>query len=114
MSGSQAQVRRLKTSPAAWCEVVIRVRDLDTDETSVETHELWAPADDQRQRTQLIDIVQRLRPGARVKSFAGRVASFVDGKHLVVARYGELVPPPPGEADPAASGEQQPLFGDVA
>lgn len=96
-----------------WKEVVVRTRHLDTQTTSVRILERCVPSDQQRQRLQLIDVVEELCPGARNKSFADGVASFVDGANLIVARYGEEVAPPPDATLPPDIDELR-LFEDVA
>ncbi len=64
-------------------------------------------------RTQLIEATHRLHPDAWFKSFAGSVASFVAGKHLVVARCGESFDTPESERAPD-DWDQKALFGDAA
>ncbi len=90
------------------------MRDLDTDERSVIVRQRWEEKRDPAIRTQLIDVVHELRPGAWPRSYSGGVASFVDGKYLIVARYGDECAPPPGERPPGAESEQRPLFEDAA
>lgn len=72
-----------------------------------------AACDPAGQRSQLIDVVMASHPRARVKSFADGVASFLDGAKLIVARYGESVPPPP-DAPPDPSGHQIQLLDEPA
>ncbi len=90
----------------------MRARDVETGEQRIERFAVWAPPDDARRRTQLIEATHQRHPDARFKSFAGSVASFVAGRHLVVARYGEAFDPPASERAPD-SWEQEALFGDA-
>lgn len=92
----------------------MKLRDLDTDERTVLIREGWEARGDQAIRTHLVNLVMELRPTARPKSYHGGVASFVDGKHLIVARYGDAIPAPAGERPPGCGSEQQPLFVDAA
>jgi len=108
-----AQHRRAPAHAPVWRQVVVRTRDLDTETTRVRVYERCVPADRQRQRLQLIDVVGELHPGARIKSFADGVASFLLRANLIVARYGDVVEPPAGEA-PAAESDNLRLFEDVA
>lgn len=96
-----------------WRQVLVKLRNLDTDERTVVVRERWEARGDQAIRTQLVDVVLELRPCARPRSYHGGVASFVDGKHLIVARYGDVVPPPPGERPPGSETAQQALFLDA-
>jgi len=105
--------RRVSTRPPVWRQVIVRTRDLDRRTTSVQVFERCVPPDQQRQRLQLIDVVEEVHPGARNKSFADGVASFVHRANLIVARYGEVVEPPGGEAQPPGLDELR-LFEDVA
>lgn len=92
----------------------MKVRDLDTDERTLLVREGWEASGDQAIRTHLVNVVLAFRPTARPKSYHGGVASFVDGKHLIVARYGDVVLPPPGERPPSHRHEQRSLFVDAA
>jgi hypothetical protein len=96
-----------------WRDLVLRVRDLETGEEQVERRAVWVSPNEAHRRTQLIDAAHHRHPDARFKSFAGSVASFVAGKHLVVARYGEPSEPPASERAPD-HWDQQALFGDAA
>jgi hypothetical protein len=96
-----------------WREFVLRVRDLETGEEQIERRAVWVSPNEAHRRTQLIDAAHQRHPDARFKSFAGSVASFVAGKHLVVARYGEPFDPPESERAPD-DWDQKALFGDAA
>lgn len=96
-----------------WRDLVLRAQDLETGEEHIEHRAVWVPPGEAHRRTQLIDAAHQRHPDARFKSFADSVASFVDGKHLIVARYGEASEPPEGERAPDAW-DQQALFGDAA
>lgn len=85
------------------------MRHLDTGKTVIDVTVRRAAIDPASQRTQLIDVVMASHPGARVKSFADGVASFLDGAKLIVARYGDSAPPPP-DAPLDPSGQQIQLF----
>lgn len=102
-----------KARPWTWRELVLRARDVETGEQQIERSTVWVPPDEARRRTQLIDAARARHPDARFKSFAGSVASFVAGTHLVVARYGERSEPPEGERAPD-DWDQKALFGDAA
>ncbi len=90
----------------------MRARDVETGEQRIERFAVWAPPDEARRRTQLIEATVQRHPEARFKSFAGSVASFVAGKYLVVALYGEAFDPPASERAPDGW-EQKALFGDA-
>ncbi len=102
-----------KARPWTWRELVLRARDVETGEQQIERSTVWVPPEEARRRTQLIQATHQRHPDARFKSFAGSVASFVAGKHLVIARYGEAFDPPADERAPD-SWEQEVLFGDTA
>lgn len=97
---------------AAERNLVIEARDLDTDERTVAILEVEMPLDEAGQRAQLAAAVARLHPGARMRSFGGGAASFLDSQRLVVAHYSgageQLVPDSSGERIEQV--EQQPLF----
>ncbi len=96
-----------------WRELILRARDLETGEEEIERRAVWVSPSEAHRRTQLIDAAHQFHPDARFKSFADSVASFVAGKHLVVARYSEPSEPPEGERAPDAW-DQKALFGDAA
>jgi hypothetical protein len=72
---------------AALGTLVVEARDLDTDERSVVTFEVSMPADEAGQRAQMCDRVSQVHPDARIRSFGGGAASFLDSRRLVVAHY---------------------------
>lgn len=92
--------------------LVVEARDLDTDERTITTFNVEMPADELGRRAQLSGVVARLHPRARMRSFGGVAASFLDSEQLVVAHYGEAAREEMGErcADRTGQVEQQPLF----
>ena len=92
--------------------LVIEATDLDTDERTIATFDVEIPADEAGRRKQLAAVVAELHPAARMRSFGGVAASFLDSQRLVVAHYSN------DGAHPAATSpvhridqvEQQPLF----
>ncbi|MEX2196787.1 MAG: hypothetical protein WD844_16010 [Thermoleophilaceae bacterium] len=67
--------------------VVIESRHLDTDERERVEVEVAPATDEPGQRRQLVELVARHRPGARLRSFADGAATFLDAQHLVIAAY---------------------------
>lgn len=92
--------------------LVIEACDLDTDARSRKELEVDAPTDESGQRVQLANIIARLHPGARMRSFGNGAASFLDRQHLVVAHYAGVLTEEPAAhvATAAGEGQQQPLF----
>lgn len=93
---------------------VIRARDLDTDdEVRTEVAAPGASTDDEVLHA-LTSIVGERFPAARRKSFANDVASFVDPKYLIIARYvaGQARPEVVRVAPPARAVTQTTLFSD--
>jgi hypothetical protein len=72
---------------AATRTLVVEARHLDTDDRSVARFEVDMPVDEPGQRAQLSELVAGLHPAARMRSFGGGAASFLDAEHLVVAHY---------------------------
>ncbi|CAN5455179.1 hypothetical protein BH20ACT17_BH20ACT17_06340 [soil metagenome] len=99
-------------SGAAERTLVIEARDLDTDERTVATFEVEMPVDEAGREAQLAEMVARLHPDARMRSFGGAAASFLDSERLVVAHYDGpgRQPTQEGTADRIEPIEQQPLF----
>ena len=99
-------------SGAAERILVVEARDLDTDERTVATFDVEMPADEAGRRAQLAGMVARLHPDARMRSFGGAVASFLDSERLVVAHYSATGRRPTHEtsSDRMQQVEQQPLF----
>lgn len=91
--------------------LIVESRDLDTDERSVATFVVDVPADQGRQREQLADVVARIHPDARMRSFGEGAASFLSSQRLVVAHYDDVreqtTPPASPPSEPV---EQQALF----
>lgn len=92
--------------------LVIEACDLDTDARFRQELEVDAPTDESGQRVQLSNIIARMHPGARMRSFGNEAASFLDREHLVVAHYAAVLSEEPEARSAQASGEdqQQPLF----
>jgi hypothetical protein len=90
--------------------LVVEARDLDTDERTRREIEVETPNDEAGQRAQLATVVSQLHPDARMRSFGGHAASFLDGAHLVVAHYGPPLDEPLSSSDDHVVTEQQPLF----
>jgi hypothetical protein len=91
--------------------LIVEARDLDTDARTRQELDVDAPTDEAGQRAQLVSVVARLHPEARMRSFGNGAASFLDSSHLVVAHYAEAREPRPALSVPDASTDvQQPLF----
>lgn len=90
--------------------LVVEARDLDTDERTRREIEVETPNDEAGQRAQLATVVGQLHPDARMRSFGGQTASFLDAVHLVVAHYGPALDEPIRSSDDHLVTEQQPLF----
>lgn len=91
--------------------LVVEARDLDTDARSRRELEIDAPTDESGQRAQLVTVVAQLHPDARMRSFGGEAASFLDREHLVVAHYAAtLAEARPSKSASRADDEPQPLF----
>ncbi|MCU0314758.1 MAG: hypothetical protein MUC84_11950 [Solirubrobacteraceae bacterium] len=86
----------------------LRARDLHSGDVEVIELRVDAPADEPGQRTQIEREVQRAFPGARFKTFAGSVASYLTGDQLVVTSYEALGPARPVE--PAVAPPEQPTL----
>jgi len=79
---------RSRHTLAGMPSVVIKLRDLDSDartETVLEINRV--PDNGLRQAQHLAELVAAHHPDARQRSYADGVASFVDRRHLIVARY---------------------------
>jgi hypothetical protein len=72
--------------------VIIEARDLDTDARTRTVIDAICPARPSEQRAELVALVARVHPEARLRSFADRAASFLDSRHLIVASYGRRAP----------------------
>lgn len=90
--------------------LIVEATDLDTDERSVATFDVEIPPDEDGRRKQLADVVADLHPAARMRSFAGAAASFLDSQQLVVAHYSKSGPHAETPADRIECVEQPPLF----
>lgn len=74
---------------AASIEVLVEARDLDTDERSVTRFDIARPSGTDSERRELERLVASVHPNAKIRSFAGGAATFVDRQHLVVAHYAQ-------------------------
>lgn len=90
--------------------LVVEARDLDTDERTRREIEVEAPIDEAGQRAQLATVVGQIYPDARMRSFGGQAASFLDTVHLVVAHYGPALDEPISSSVDDPVTEQQSLF----
>lgn len=69
--------------------VRVETRHLDTDERS-RTEFSVPPRDSEAlERAQLIELVARVSPDARIRSFGNSAATFLGRQHLVIASYAE-------------------------
>lgn len=83
--------------------MLIKTRDLDTDERAIATVEIdRVPDNPMRQGQHLAEVVRQVHPEARQRSFEDGVASFVAPQHLIIARYRAEEP------DQAAESETEP------
>ena len=70
-----------------------------------------APSETSRQRQQLTEVVAKLHPDARLRSFAHGAATFLNRQYLIVAFYADITLEDGVAADAgAADTEQRPLF----
>lgn len=96
-------------------QVLIKTRDLDSDDRAVAVVEIdRVPENPLRQEQHLAEVVRRLHPEARQRSFEDGVSSFVASQHLIVARYrveqhGQDATPP-SEVSDSATDQQDQLF----
>jgi hypothetical protein len=91
--------------------LIVEARHLDTDARVRNERDVDAPTDTAGQRAQLASEVERLHPGARMRSFDRGAASFLDASHLVVAHYSDAHVPAEDLREPVATADrQQPLF----
>lgn len=89
--------------------MIVEARDLDTDDRTIAKFEVEMPTDEAGQRAQLAGLVARLHPDARMRSFGGGAASFLDSQRLIVAHYSRVAEQPT-QAARVERVEQQPLF----
>ena len=91
--------------------LIVEARDLDTDARVRQELDVDAPTDQAGQRAQLVSVVARLHPEARMRSFGNEAASFLDSSYLVVAHYAEARESASVVSVPETSTDvQQPLF----
>lgn len=79
-------VRNLPSVPAALTFLAIEARDPETDERSRDTFEVEVVPESERE-AQIVEFVTHAHPNARPTGWAQGVATFEDGRWLVVARY---------------------------
>jgi hypothetical protein len=92
--------------------VIVEARDLDTDERAIVTCPLPLASGVTPARAHIEEIVRRLHPGARLRSFGPDAASFLDSQRLVVVhwRSDPAAGAPDESPQPVQPGEQQELF----
>jgi|GEM_PF-2341597 len=91
--------------------LIVEARDLDTDARTRQELDVDAPTDEAGQRAQLVSVVARLHPEARMRSFGNEAASFLDSSYLIVAHYAEARESASTLSVPETSTDvQQPLF----
>jgi hypothetical protein len=83
-------------------EVTIEARHLDTDARSRTVVGAVGSSRPSEQRAELVALVGRVHPRARLRSFADATATFLDSQHLIVASYSRR--PPRGAAGVEGSG----------
>ncbi len=71
--------------------VRVETRDLDTDRRTRAEFSVAPRSSEALERAQLIELVGRVRPDARIRSFANSAATFLGRQHLVIAAYAEPV-----------------------
>ena len=76
---SAATDRRRARSSEARRELIVKARDLDNDDKSIQALTVVRPTTEAGQRTQLIEVVSRLHPDADFRSFGNGGATFLAG-----------------------------------
>lgn len=77
----------MRTENSTSVRVIVKLRDLDTDDRTLFEHDVAPPRSPSEARLRLIEAVAAHAPGAEIRSFANHAASFVDGEHLIVAHF---------------------------
>lgn len=77
----------MATENSTTVRVIVKLRDLDTDDRTIFEHDVEPPRSPSEARSRLIDTVAEHAPDAEIRSFANHAASFVDGEHLIVAYF---------------------------
>ena len=89
MPNDAVPILPMATEKQPTVQVVVKLRDLDTDARTVFEHDVTPPRSVGEERDRLVEIVARHKPDAEIRSFANHAASFVDSDHLVVAYFAE-------------------------
>jgi hypothetical protein len=71
----------------ATISVVVKLRELDTDERTTFRHDVAPPRNPGEEQGRLAEAVAVHKPSAEFRSFSDHTASFVDSNHLIVAYY---------------------------
>lgn len=69
--------------------VRVETRHLDTDQRARAEFTVAPRSSEALERAQLIEVVAKVRPDARIRSFANSAATFLGRQHLVIASYVE-------------------------
>ena len=69
--------------------VNVETRDLDTDESLPSEFLVPAADSDAADRASLIEVVGRVQPDAKIRSFGNGAATFLGRQHLVIASFRE-------------------------
>jgi len=98
-------------------KVIVKTRDLDTDEKRFTAYEIDRVPDNALRRGEILaEIVTEHHPKSRQQSLANDVASFVGPNHLIVAKFASedleqaVVRCVETGTDDASAGEQDQLF----
>lgn len=65
----------------------IKLRHLDTGEESIETHELPAVTERKAQRFQVEQLLAKLHPEAKPRTYHDGVGTFLSREHLIIVGY---------------------------
>lgn len=90
--------------------LIIEAPDLDTDARRRTMIDAVPPVDPTRQRAALVEAVEHLFPGARLRSFSNGAATFLDPQHLIVASYADLPDSRSQRRKSEPEERQEPLF----
>lgn len=97
-------------SDQATVTVRVETRDLDTDERVRSEFSVRPLDSDAADRASLIEVVARVQPDAKLRSFGNGAATFLGRQHLVIASFRESVRERRSRSRAAQSGEQDSLF----
>lgn len=97
--------------------MIVKTRDLDTDEKRFSAFEVDRVPDNAQRRGEILaEVVANQHPKARQQSLADDVASFVSPEHLIVAKFASedleeaLLRSERSAATDETAGEQDQLF----